>query len=160
MAATAGRLYAGLTPAEREHRRRERFLGAGLEVFSAKGWASATVLDICQSAQLSQRYFYELFPSREALFLAVVSRIADEVERVVRDAGSATGTTPEQRARGVLEALAAYFSGDPRTVRVALVESCPTAEFLTQRAQLLASFSALAAQLMRAFHPRPSRADQ
>src|SRR3954452_13627361 len=144
MAATAGRLYAGLTPAEREHRRRERFLGAGLEVFSAKGWASATVLDICQSAQLSQRYFYELFPSREALFLAVVSRIADEVELVVREAGSVTGSTPEQRARGVLAALAAYFNRDPRTVRVALVESFATARFRAYRAELLATFSALA----------------
>src|SRR4051794_12952429 len=150
MAATAGRLYGGLTPTERVDRRREQLISAGLEVFSAKGWAGATILEICQTAQLSQRYFYELFPSREALFLAVMSRIADEVERVVRNAGSVTGSTPQQRARGVLEALAAYFNHDPRTVRVALVESFATPEFRAYRAELLASFSALAAQLMRA----------
>ena len=46
------------------------------------------------------------------------------------------------------------------SVRVALVESFATPDFRAYRAGLLASFSALAAQLMRALHPDPANADR
>lgn len=158
MTATTGRVYGGLTPEERHLRRRDQLLEAGLEVFAMKGWAGTAVLDVCQTARLSQRYFYEHFSDREALFLAVSEKIADEVEHVVRAAASEAEETPEQRARGVLQALAAYFARDPRTVRVALVESFATARLRAHRAELLASFAALGSRLMRTLHPEPNRA--
>jgi AcrR family transcriptional regulator len=148
MSAETGRVWGGMTTTEREERRREQLLDAGLEVFGVRGWYGTTVLDLCRTAKLSQRYFYDHFASREALFLAVVDRVAERVEALVRVASTAEGQTPAQRTEGVLTALAEYFTADPRIVRVALVESFATEALRGRRAALIASFSALAARLM------------
>lgn len=160
MSAEPGRVWGGLTTPEREARRREQFLAAGLEVFGIHGWAGSTVLQVCREAKLSQRYFYEQFPSREALFLAVMDRIAADVEAVVRGAASGPDRTPQQRAEDVLHALAGYFADDVRAVRVALVESFATDEFRARRAALLASFAVLGGRLMLALSPDPERVDR
>ncbi len=147
------RVYAGMSAEERTTRRLEQFLAAGLEVFAERGWAGSTVADVCRAAALSPRYFYELFGSREDLFLAVTRRIADQVQDLVRTVVAAPAPDPQARARAVLEALAAFFTGDPRTVRVALMESLATEQFREHRRRLLESFSALAARLMRSLWP-------
>ena len=148
------RVYGGLSPEERVARRREQFLDAAVEVFATKGWAGSTVADICRAAKLSPRFFYDEFPSREALFLATTDRIATQVEQVVRDSLATGEGDVQTQARHVLTALAEYFIADPRTVRVALMESLATPEFREQRRLLQASFVELAARLMR-----PLRAD-
>lgn len=148
------RVYGGRSAAERRMDRHAQLLDAGLERFAADGWTGATVAGICRTAGLSPRYFYEHVDDREALFLAVVGRIADEVERAVRDAAATEGANPGQRARLVLEALAGYFAADPRTVRVALVESLATPAFRARRRELLARFSELASRLMTALRDR------
>lgn len=146
---TEQRVYAGMSAEERTTRRREQFLAAGLEVFADRGWAASTVADVCRAAALSPRYFYELFGGREDLFHAVTARIAEQVEGTVRSAVAAPAPGPHARARAVLGALADYFIADPRTVRVALMESLATEEFREHRRRLLESFSGLAARLMR-----------
>lgn len=143
------RVYGGMSAGERSTRRREQFLAAGLEVFAERGWAAGTVADVCRAAALSPRYFYDLFGSREDLFRAVTARIGDEVRATVRAAAARPDLAPQQRARGVLAALAEYFTADPRTVRVALMESLATEGFRRDRRELLESFGALAARLMR-----------
>lgn len=143
------RVYGGLSPEERVARRREQFLDAAVEVFATKGWASSTVADICRAAKLSPRFFYDEFPSREVLFLATTDRIASQVEQVIRGALATGDGDVRAQARHVLTALAEYFIADPRTVRVALMESLATPEFREQRRLLQASFVELAARLMR-----------
>nr|WP_239521345.1 TetR/AcrR family transcriptional regulator [Blastococcus saxobsidens] len=138
---------------ERSARRLQQFLDAGLEVFAERGWAASTVSDVCRAAGLSPRYFYELFGSREDLFRAVTARIAERVHTTVRVALDGSTGNPEERARAVLGALADWFTADPRTVRVALMESLATEEFRQQRRELLEAFNALAARLMRSLWP-------
>ncbi|WP_170323842.1 TetR/AcrR family transcriptional regulator [Cryptosporangium phraense] len=133
---------------QRVARRREQFLDAAVEVFGTVGWAGSTVADLCRAAKLSPRFFYDEFPSREELFLATTDRIAAQVEQVVRDALATGGGDVRAQARHVLSALADYFIDDPRTVRVALMESLATPEFREQRRVLLASFVELTAHLM------------
>lgn len=152
------RLYAGLSAEQRSARRREQFLTAGLATFAERGWSDTTVQDVCRAAALSPRYFYELFSSREDLFLAVTGRIAEQVEQTVRSALSAPAADPRARAHAVLTALAGYFTSDARTVRVALVESLATEQLRVHRRELLESFHSLAARLMRALREDPSRA--
>jgi AcrR family transcriptional regulator len=147
---TRTRVYGGLDAEQRHDRRRQQLLDAGFERFAADGWHGATVAAICRTAGLSQRYLYEQVADREELFLAVVDRIGDEVEQVVRRAAATPDATPVERARLVLEAIAAYFAADPRTVRVALVETLATERLRTRRRQLLARFGELATRLMRA----------
>jgi AcrR family transcriptional regulator len=151
----AERVYAGRSAEQRVALRREQFLAAGLEVFAAQGWAGSSVADVCRTAGLSPRFFYELFAGREDLFAAVTARIAEQVEHVVRDAVAAPADGPHGRARAVLVALAGHFTADPRTVRVALMESLATPQFRRQRRELLESFSDLAARLMRALRDDP-----
>lgn len=157
-ATSEGRVWGGMSAAEREERRREKFLEAGLDVFADAGWNDATVAAICRAARLSQRYFYELFESREALLIAVNEQIATDVEHVIRDAADSPGP-PEERARRIVVALAEHFATDPRVIRVALVESLATAPMRIHRAKLLESFTTLGARLMRSLHPSPERAD-
>lgn len=144
------RVYGGRSATQRRLDRRAQLLDAGLERFATDGWSAATVAGICRTAGLSPRYFYEHVDDREALFVAVVDRIADEVERVVRRAAATEGADPVQRARLVLEALADYFASDPRAVRVALIESLATPGFRARRRDLLARFAELATRLMAA----------
>lgn len=143
------RIYAGMSAEERSNRRHEQFLAAGLAVFADRGWTESTVADVCRAAALSPRYFYELFGSREDLFRAVTDRIGEEIRATVRAAVAAPAPDPQARARAVLQALAEYFIADPRTVRVALMESLATEQFRRDRRDLLESFSALTARLMR-----------
>lgn len=148
-----------MTAPERAERRREQLVDGGLEVFGVRGWSGTTIRDVCLEAELSQRYFYEHFASRDACFMAVLDRIADEVQAAVRVAVSAPGD-PEARAKATLSALADLFTGDPRKLRVAFVESFATEQFRARRAELLRGFAALAARLMTALHPDPARADR
>jgi AcrR family transcriptional regulator len=152
------RVYAGMCAEERSARRGEQFLAAGLAVFADRGWTGSTVADVCRAAALSPRYFYELFGSREDLFRAVTGRIGEEVRATVRSAVAAPAADPQARARGVLQALAEYFVADPRTVRVALMESMATEQFRRDRRELLESFSGLAARLMRSLRRTPGDA--
>lgn len=149
----AERVYGGLEADERQARRREQLLAAGLERFAADGWSGATVAGICETAGLSRRYLYEHFPDREALFLAVLDRVAADAEEVVRRSVAVAPGSPTDRARAVLAALVAHFAEDPRTVRVALIESMATPAFRARRRELLARFGDLAARLLAAFRP-------
>lgn len=153
------RLYAGMSAEERSARRLQQFLDAGLEVFAERGWAASTVSDVCRTAALSPRYFYELFGSREDLFRAVTARIAEDVHATVRAALEGSTGSPEERARAVLGALADWFAADPRTVRVGLMESLATEEFRRERRALLEAFSALAARLMCSLWPSGTPAE-
>lgn len=143
------RVYAGLSADQRDERRRAQLLSAGLEVFADRGWASSTVQDVCRTAGLSPRYFYECFDSREELFLEVMAGIAADVTGVVDRALSERGSGPEQRLHAVLDALARYFTDDARVIRVALMESLATPRFRAERRTLLAGFAVSAAGLLR-----------
>lgn len=151
------RMYAGLSADERSTRRRQQLLAAGLEVFAERGWSGATVQDVCRTAGLSPRYFYELFDGREALFVAVTSEIAERVQDTVRTTLASAGSDPEQRARAVLAALARFFTADARVVRVALTESLATDRLRAHRRALLEDFAAAAARLMRSLRATPAR---
>lgn len=140
----SGRIYGGFTAEEREARRREQLLAAGLELLATKGWAGTTVLDVCREAGLSQRYFYEAFAGREQLFDALLDRIGAEVAHLVRDVFARTAGPPEARVRSVLASLVDLFLDDPRKARVSLVESFGTERFRERRRAALAFFAQLA----------------
>ncbi len=156
----AERVYGGLEADERQARRREQLLAAGLERFATDGWTGTTVAGICDTAGLSRRYLYEHFDGREALFLAVLDQIAADVEGVVRHSVEAASGPPAERTRAVLAALVDHFTADPRIVRVALIESLATRAFRARRRDLLARFGDLAARLMAALRAEPAETDR
>jgi AcrR family transcriptional regulator len=70
-AAAPARSYGGLALEDRVAARRARFVDAGIELFGTQGFRGATVRGICAAARLTDRYFYESFPTLEALLAEV-----------------------------------------------------------------------------------------
>jgi AcrR family transcriptional regulator len=115
----AGRTRNGLTPEQRREQRRQALLDAGLELFGTKGYHSTSVEEICRTAYVSTRNFYEEFDNREALlwclFYEVVGDAYDALSRPGPD-----GAPPGLRAR--VAGLVHAFVDDPRRARLAFVE--------------------------------------
>lgn len=85
-----------------QYRKREveaAILDAALEVFAARGYASATMQDIARAAGISIGNVYRYYPSKEALFDAVVPpEFVRRYERLLRRrvASLAGGDDPER----------------------------------------------------------------
>jgi AcrR family transcriptional regulator len=51
-----------------------QIMAAAIHLFSHSGFEAASVADICAQAQVSKGAFYHHFPSKQALFLAIVDQ--------------------------------------------------------------------------------------
>ena len=60
--------------------RREQVLEVALAEFAAKGLAGTSTEDVARVAGISQPYLFRLFPTKKALFLALVDRCFRRVE--------------------------------------------------------------------------------
>jgi TetR/AcrR family fatty acid metabolism transcriptional regulator len=65
---------------------RERILDAAAEVFAQKGYHSSVVDDIVHDSNTSKGAVYFHFPSKQEIFLALVSRLADTLINSTQDA--------------------------------------------------------------------------
>ncbi len=65
---------------------RERILDAALEVFAGKGYHRALVDDIVRASGTSKGAVYHHFPTKEALFLALVDEFAERLAAAVSSA--------------------------------------------------------------------------
>ncbi|HEX5191014.1 MAG TPA: TetR/AcrR family transcriptional regulator [Streptosporangiaceae bacterium] len=72
--------------------RREQVLEAALGQFAASGFAGTSTEDVARVAGISQPYLFRLFPTKKALFLALVERCFLRVqEAFTAAAGDAAG---------------------------------------------------------------------
>lgn len=113
------RIWGGTTLATRRAARREKLLEVGLDLLGTPG-STLSVRAACRTAQLTERYFYESFPDRDALVLAVYDSLADEV-RAVLDRAADGVDDPSEIARRSIEALVTLMVDDRRKGRVLLV---------------------------------------
>ncbi len=60
--------------------RREMVLEAALAEFAARGLAGTSTEEVARRAGISQPYLFRLFPTKKALFLALVQRCFDRLE--------------------------------------------------------------------------------
>lgn len=100
---------------------RERLLEAAIQVVAAKGYAATTVGDLTKGAGISRTTFYELFPDKEACFLAAYDAAVDALVRRIVVAYESEQRWP-QRARAGLEALLEALAAEPDLARLALVD--------------------------------------
>ena len=125
---SGGRAYGGVPADERVAARRRRLLDAGLELFGTTGYHATTVRALCAEAGLTARYFYESFPSTEALLIAVYRHWTDHLhDRLATAIAEAAPTDPTDRGADeavVRHALDAVFASieDPRVLRVCWLE--------------------------------------
>ena len=60
--------------------RREEVLAAAVSEFAAHGMAGTSTEDVARAAEISQPYLFRLFPTKKALFLALVERCFRRIE--------------------------------------------------------------------------------
>lgn len=72
--------------------RRELVLQAAMVPFAASGYAGTSTEDVARRAGISQPYLFRLFPTKKALFIALIERCFRRVrEEMAAAAGEATG---------------------------------------------------------------------
>ena len=107
--------------------RRARFIEAGIELFGTQGFRGATVRGICAAAGLTDRYFYESFPTLEALLAAVYTTLKDHFAARLTDESLHPEAWQGDAAAVERQVTAAYelwfdTVRDPRFARIVLVE--------------------------------------
>jgi AcrR family transcriptional regulator len=115
------RLYAGVTAAERRSARRERLLGAVLDLVGETGVESLSVGAVCERASVSKRHFYESVAGLDELAGEALTEVLVGVAH--RIAGADAGPTGDDRDEMLLEtAVRAILDAfdDPRVARLYL----------------------------------------
>jgi AcrR family transcriptional regulator len=121
--AVAQRTYGGRSAADRRAERRERLLGAGLDLFGTEGYASASIEKLCTHAGVSTRNFYEEFASREDLLIALHTRIIEHSFQAVIAAFDGAEDAPmRERFELAVRAFVTTTASDPRWARLSYVE--------------------------------------
>lgn len=132
---TKPRRYRGIAAGERVTERRRQFIEAGLSCFGTRGYHPVTVRDLCAEARLTERYFYESFKDREALFAAVYEHLIAELRRDFMAAALPRVPQLSDMARAGLEVFFRRLQQDPRIARMLLVEVLTVSQDMEQRAQ-------------------------
>jgi len=116
------RTFKGMAPEDRQRERRERFLEAGFEAFGLRGYHGVTVREICAEAKLTERYFYESFKDREALFSAIYERQVGVLRERIGAMLAQHGPDPRAMTRATLNEFFTVLRDDPRMTRVLFVD--------------------------------------
>jgi AcrR family transcriptional regulator len=82
--------------------RREMVLEAALGEFAARGLAGASTEEVARRAGISQPYLFRLFPTKRALFLALVRRCFERLEEAFTTA--AEGLTGQDAVLAMADA--------------------------------------------------------
>jgi AcrR family transcriptional regulator len=146
------RPYRGIAADRRRADRRERLLEAGLGVIASKGAERATVRDVCRAAGLTERYFYEVFPGREALPVAVFDHVAEQAAAVVVEAVATAPHEARARARAAIAAFVDLVADDPRRANVLLPGSLEDRRLQRRRLQAVSQFARLVRDHATAFY--------
>lgn len=114
------KLWRGQTLQDRSSDRREQILAVGEQLLGSSGVTAVTMRAVTRRANLSPRYFYETFDSREDLVIAVYDRVErglfERLQAVPLDAGLPA------MVRRSCEICADYFGEDPGRARILLRE--------------------------------------
>ena len=80
---------------------RSRILDAALDVFSNKGYHEASVDEIVDRSSTSKGSVYFHFPNKQKLFLALVDKFADLLERRITEASEGEAIVSYIRVRSL-----------------------------------------------------------
>jgi AcrR family transcriptional regulator len=110
-----------------------------------EGAAAVTMRGVCRAAGLSERYFYESFPDREALLITVLESVVLPARDLLADAVASAPPDPADAIRHGVAAFTHYLTDDPRRGRVLFVESQAAPELARRGSELVGEFTAIIA---------------
>ncbi|NKY61074.1 TetR/AcrR family transcriptional regulator, partial [Nocardia flavorosea] len=114
------KLWRGQTLQDRSSDRREQILAVGEQLLGSGGVAAVTMRAVTRQANLSPRYFYETFDTREDLVVAVYDRVEMGLFERLQDVPLEAGLPAV--VRHSCEICAGYFEEDPGRARILLRE--------------------------------------
>ena len=74
---------------------RAAILDAARDVFAEHGYEAASVRDIIRRTELASGTFYNYFPDKDAIFVALIAETGEQARRRVRAARRSARTAPE-----------------------------------------------------------------
>jgi len=100
---------------------RDRLIDAMATTVAARGYANASLGEVCTAAGVSTRAFYEHFADKEACFLATFDRGVSLMQKSVAGAYSRPARWPQRMHRG-LDTLLRILAAEPAFAALAVVE--------------------------------------
>jgi AcrR family transcriptional regulator len=133
---------------ERSRTRRKRVLDAALEIFSSQGYSDTAIDEIAYASGTSKGGLYFHFPSKHALFLALLDEASTALLQHV-EAAMAAESDPLARGEAALREVLHVFAGHRLLARLLLVEALGAGkEFTIKLNDLHAAFAALIAECL------------
>src|SRR5882672_2532007 len=155
----ARRRYGGVQGDERRARRRARLIETGLDLLSEEqGEANLTVRSVCARSGLAARYFYESFPDREALALAVYDHVVAEIASTTAAAVAIGPVDARARTRAGLDNIVRLIVDDPRRGRLLFSTAFLSPSLARRRLEAAELFPRLLGGHTRAFYGIPGSA--
>ena len=118
----AKRVYGKKNTEARVLERKERLLKAALELFASLGYANSTIEALCSEAKVTTRHFYQIFPSREALLLALYNQMMEELNEVILIVIQTEHADFHEKMQKIVQALVIHYLSDVRRARVGVLE--------------------------------------
>jgi TetR/AcrR family transcriptional regulator, fatty acid metabolism regulator protein len=127
----------------RSQARHQRILDAAARVFSAKGYHGTLVDEIALEAETSKGGVYFHFPNKQAIFLALLDRLAEMLRERIESA-LAQEADPVARAETALRVVLDTFASHRRLARLFMVEALGAGpEFNARMIHIRAEFAHL-----------------
>ncbi len=130
---------------ERSRTRRQRLLDAALEVFSQRGYSDTAIDEVARISDTSKGGVYFHFPSKQALFLALLDEASEELLAHMR-AAMQKEADPLARGEAALREALRVFGSHRLLARLLLVEAVGAGrEFNARLNELHTAFAGLIA---------------
>ncbi len=102
-------------------RRREEILDAAAKLFASRGYSEANVQELADLLQVGKGTIYRYFPTKEALFLAAVDRMMQNLTAAV-DSSIDRVADPLDQVVGVFKTYLAFFAEHPEATELLIQE--------------------------------------
>ncbi|WP_246258258.1 TetR/AcrR family transcriptional regulator [Amycolatopsis anabasis] len=146
------RTYGGRSAEQRQAERRRQLVDAALQIWGEQGWAAVTMRGVCARAGLIDRYFYESFPDRDALLVAVWDQVRDEtLDLLLAAISDKFDQHPITQLRAAIAAFVHHVEGDPRRARILFGEHAGSAVLEERRRDTLQTATDLLIQAGRPY---------
>lgn len=154
---TSTRAYRGVSAEERRELRRSTLLETALDCLHDDGLSGVSVRSICARARLTPRYFYESFVDLDALLVATVDAVVDEVARTALAGVATAGDDTAAQVRAAIDAGYGVVVTDPRKANAFLVAAAGHGPLRERRHRVVTDFADLMMDNLSALSSRSAQ---